>query len=195
LVSLAGVKIEDENSYRKAIEKVMEISEEKDTSGGEINLIVSGIPTGLGAPVFYKLDALLAGALMGIGGIKAVEIGLGKKSACKRGSEMNDNFSDKSLEEFRKTKVNFNSNNSGGILAGISTGSDLLIKLSIKPTPTIGKTQQGLNTNLKTQPIKMKGRHDKNITPRVAKIAEAMVSLVILDQLLLNGIINRDILI
>lgn len=184
LISLAGKKIDDQNSFSKALEKVLNISKKKDTSGGEITTAVSGIPAGIGGPVFNKLDAQMASALMSIGGIKAVEIGLGKQSAYKTGSEMNDNFS----------RGNFVTNNAGGILAGISTGSDIILKLSVKPTPTIGKKQQGLNTDLEVEPIIMKGRHDINFTPRVLKIAEAMIHLVILDQLMLNGTINRDVL-
>lgn len=184
LISLAGVKIEDSDSSLMAVERAKEISREKDTSGGEIKLSVSGIPAGLGGPVFSKLDALLSGALMSIGGVKAVEIGSGKKSAYLTGSEMNDNFS----------VGGFETNNAGGILAGISTGSDVIVKLSVKPTPTIGLKQQGLNTDLEVETIAVKGRHDVNFTPRVAVIAEAMIHLVILDQLMLCGFIHRDVL-
>lgn len=184
LASLAGVAIDDRNSYTKAVEKALDISRDKDTTGGEVVLSVSGIPAGLGSPVFHKLDAELASALMSIGGVKAIEIGSGRDSAYLKGSEMNDDFAHDGFE----------TNNAGGVLAGISTGADLQIKLSVKPTPTIGKKQQGLNTDMEVESIVMKGRHDINFAPRVAVVAEAMIHLVIVDHLMLTGSINRDVL-
>lgn len=184
LVSLAGFPVTDGSSLSGAIEKAIGYSGDKDTSGGEVLLSVTGVPAGLGSPVFNKLDALLAGSLMGIGGVKAVEIGRGKESAFLLGSEMNDNFSDDGFE----------SNNAGGILAGISTGADLIIRLSVKPTPTIGKEQRGLNVDMEVDTVVAKGRHDVNFAPRVAAIAEAMIHLVIADQLMLSGLVNRDVL-
>lgn len=184
IASLAGIEIQNGQDFDYAVERALDISAEKDTSGGEILLTVSGIPGGLGGPVFHKLDAHMAGALMSIGGVKAVEIGSGKESAHLKGSEMNDNFSHDGFE----------TNHSGGILAGISTGSDITVRLSVKPTPTIGKEQMGLNSDYHVEPLAMKGRHDKNFTPRVAEVAEAMIHLVLLDQLMIQGRINRDII-
>lgn len=186
LLSLAGVSVENSKTLQNAIDKALEAAETQDTTGGEILLKIKGVPPGLGGPVFQKLDAILAGALMSIGGVKSVEIGKGKEAAFLLGSQMNDNFT------LNNEKAPFSTNNTGGILAGISTGSDLDIKLSVKPTPTIGKKQQGLSINGEIREISVQGRHDLNFTPRVAKVAEAMVHLVILDQLMLNGLINRD---
>lgn len=186
ITSLAGVKITDELSRRNAVERVIQISMENDSSGGEVTVTVTGLPAGIGSPVFSSLDADLAGAVMGIGGVKAVEIGIGKNCATLRGSECNDDF------EVNGNNISFTSNNAGGVLSGISNGDELIIHFTIKPTPSIEKKQNGLTIDNELKEISTTGRHDKNITPRAAKIAEAMINCVLLDHLMICGKINRD---
>jgi len=150
-----------------------------DSLGGVAEIVALGVPPGLGDPVFDKLDADLAKALMSMGAVKAVEIGAGMKSAKMRGSEMNDSIL---LDE---KGIEFETNNAGGILGGISTGAPIVCKIAVKPTPSISLPQKtvDLRTGKPTE-IKIKGRHDPSIPPRIVPVAEAMVALVLADHLL-----------
>ncbi len=150
--------------------------------GGVVSLVVSGCPPGLGDPVFGKLDALIAYALMGIGGVKAVEIGSGVRAAFMTGSEHNDQM----------TSDGYRSNNAGGILGGISSGQDILVRLSVKPTPSITSLQQTVDIHGKDRTISVKGRHDPCIAVRIVPVAEAMMALVLMDALLEQRKISRD---
>jgi chorismate synthase len=169
LSEVYGKKSKDE--IEAIIRKARDIG---DSVGGVVSLVVSGCPPGLGDPVFYKLDALIAFALMGIGGVKAVEIGSGVLAAGMAGSEHNDQMS----------PGGYMSNNSGGILGGISTGQDILVKISIKPTPSISIKQQTVDCQGIGREISVKGRHDPCIAVRIVPVAEAMLALVIIDALL-----------
>jgi len=169
LVEVYGKKGKDE------IEDIIRKARDSgDSVGGVISLVISNCPPGLGDPVFYKLDALIAFALMGIGGVKAVEIGSGVKASTMTGSEHND----------RMRPERYESNNAGGILGGISTGQDILVRISIKPTPSISIKQQTIDYEGTMQEITVKGRHDPCIAVRIVPVAEAMLSLVILDTIL-----------
>lgn len=163
--------IEDKEEMDAAILKARDQGE---SLGGIITLKVTGCPPGLGDPVFYKLDAFIAFAMMGIGGVKAVEIGSGINAAIMSGSEHNDEMSPEG----------YLSNNAGGILGGISTGQDILVRISIKPTPSIRKTQHTIDTSGKERLISVDGRHDPCIAVRIVPVAEAMLALVIMDALL-----------
>lgn len=159
---------------QKFIEKIR--FTEGDSVGAIIEIIVKNPPKGLGEPVFDKLDAELAKAMMSIGAVKAVEIGSGFSSATLKGSENNDQITVKG------GKVKFLSNNSGGILGGISTGEDIIIRLGIKPVPSISKplktiTKSGENTKIATL-----GRHDCCLAPRIIPVAESMAALVLVDK-------------
>lgn len=145
-----------------------------DSVGGVISLIITGCPPGLGDPVFGKLDALLAAALMGIGGVKGIEIGSGFASARMYGSEHNDPMN----------SDGYCANNAGGILGGISSGQDIIIRLAIKPTPSIRTQQQTVDKNGASRSIVVGGRHDPCIALRIVPVAEAMAALVIIDTLL-----------
>lgn len=144
--------------------------------GGAVLVRIKNPPYGLGEPLYYKLDAILADAMMGINGVKAVEIGLGAESSRITGSENNDFLG----------KDGFLSNNAGGILGGISTGEDIDIKVYFKPTPSIFKEQKTLDREGSEQTFELKGRHDPCIALRGSIVAEAMASIVIADMLLLN---------
>ena len=155
------------------------VRQEGDSLGGMVTIIARGVPTGLGDPVFDKLDADLAKALMSLGAVKAVEIGAGIGCAGMRGSEMNDTL------RMEGGKIGFESNNAGGILGGISTGMDIVCRIAVKPTPSIAKKQHTVDLALGMDAeIEIKGRHDPAIPPRIVPVAEAMVSIVLADHLL-----------
>ena len=149
---------------------------ERDSVGGLMELVARGVPAGLGDPVFNKLDAMLGGAMFSIGGVKGVEIGAGFSAAGRRGSENNDPMGPEG----------FASNHAGGILAGISSGQEIVMRLAVKPTPSISRPQK--TTNLAGEPvdIEIKGRHDPCICPRLAPVAEAMAALVLADAYLMQ---------
>ncbi len=142
-----------------------------DTLGGVVEIIVRGCPAGLGEPVFDKIDAALASALMSIGSVKAVEIGDGFAAAQMKGSEFNDQMG----------KKGFQSNHAGGILAGITSGENIVLRAYCKPVPSIGKEQQTLDAVGKVRKIKIQGRHDVCVLPRIIPVCEAMVSIVLAD--------------
>jgi chorismate synthase len=145
-----------------------------DSVGGIVELAATGCPAGLGDPVFGKLDAQIACAMMGIGAVKGVEIGDGFAAARRTGSENNDSM----------TATGFTSNHAGGILGGISTGQEIVVRIAVKPTPSISKVQQTRDVGGNEVKIAITGRHDPCIVPRILPVAEAMLALVIFDCLL-----------
>lgn len=152
----------------------------KDSVGGVIACRVTGMPTGIGEPVFEKLDASLAKAMLSIGAVKAFEMGDGMLSARKRGSENNDAFFMDNGAVRKKT------NHSGGTLGGMSDGSDLFFKVYVKPTPSIFRPQETVNRDGENVTIQIQGRHDPVIVPRAVVVVEAMAALTILDLMMLN---------
>lgn len=157
-----------------------------DSSGGVIECVIDGVPAGLGDPVFEKLDANLAKAIMSIGAVKAVEIGDGVEVSARRGSENNDAFH---VENGRITKA---TNHAGGILGGISDGSPILLRAYIKPTPSIFSPQNTVNRDGEEISISIKGRHDPVIVPRAVVVVESMAAITILDALLVNAGAKMD---
>jgi chorismate synthase len=161
----------DMKAAKKMEERVLQIKEEGDSIGGIVEILARGVSPGLGDPVFDKLDADLAKALMSIGAVKGVEIGSGFKAAAKLGSENNDPI----------TPQGFSSNNAGGILAGISNGDDIVIRVAVKPIPSILIEQKTIDRSGNSATISTKGRHDVSAIPRINVVCEAMVSLVLAD--------------
>jgi len=155
-------------------EEIRMAMDEGDSVGGIIKLTARGCPPGLGDPVFGKLDALIAGALMGIGGVKGVEIGDGFSAARMKGSEHNDQID----------RSGFLTNHAGGILGGISNGDEIRVRIAVKPTPSIRKLQKTITVSGEETTVSIPGRHDPCIVPRVLPVAEAMLSLVLIDALL-----------
>jgi chorismate synthase len=145
-----------------------------DSMGGIAEIVATGCPAGLGDPVFGKLDAAIAGAMMGIGAVKGVEIGDGFLVAEKFGSENNDPM----------TATGFKSNHAGGILGGISSGQEIVVRIAVKPTPSIAKVQQTRDIHGNVVTITVGGRHDPCIVPRILPVAEAMLALVLADAVL-----------
>ena len=159
---------------------------QRDSSGGVVECFADGVPAGLGDPVFDKLDAALAGAVMSIGAVKAVEIGDGTAVSQARGSENNDPF------RMRDGHVEKETNHAGGILGGISDGSRILLRAHIKPTPSIFSEQQTVTRDGEDISIRIKGRHDPVIVPRAVVVVESMTALVLADALLSNMTARLD---
>lgn len=161
----------DNDAAEKMEELVKEVRKAGDTLGGVVEVMATGCPAGLGEPVFNKLDADLAGALMSIGAVKGVEIGAGFSAAMMFGSENNDAL----------TPEGFTSNNSGGILAGISNGDPIVARVAVKPIPSISKPQQTVTLDNEATEIRIGGRHDIAAIPRINPVCEAMVCLTLAD--------------
>lgn len=159
---------------------------QQDSSGGVVECFADGVPAGLGDPVFDKLDAALAGAVMSIGAVKTVEIGDGTAVSQARGSENNDPF------RMRDGHVEKETNHAGGILGGISDGSRILLRAHIKPTPSIFSEQQTVTRDGEDISIRIKGRHDPVIVPRAVVVVESMTALVLADALLSNMTARLD---
>ena len=148
--------------------------------GAMIELRASGVPAGLGAPIYSKLDSDLANALMSINAVKGVNIGVGMNAAFLSGEENSDEI--KNIGG----KAKFSSNNAGGILGGISSGQEIVISFAVKPTSSILNSRNTIDKKGKNTKISVKGRHDPCVGIRAVPIGEAMVSCVILDHYLLN---------
>ena len=165
------VRAADPNAAVLMEEAIVRARSEKDSVGGVVKLVVRGVPQGLGDPVFYKMDARLAMAIFSIGAVKGVEIGSGFDAARRRGSENNDPMMD----------GGFLSNNAGGILGGITTGADIVLRVAVKPTPSIFREQKTIDTGGGDRNITVEGRHDPCIVPRIVPVVEAMAALVLWD--------------
>ena len=166
------------------IEKYIDLlRSEGDSVGAKIQINAKNMPLGLGEPVFDKLDADLAKALMSINAVKGVEGGEGMAVAGSKGSESRDEI----------TPDGFKSNNSGGISGGISTGQDLLLSIALKPTSSINKEGDTVNKEGKAVKVQVKGRHDPCVGIRATPIAEAMVALTLIDHYLRNRAQNSDV--
>lgn len=166
------------------VDKVSEYAESvmsnKDSIGGIIECVADNLPVGLGEPVFDKLDAKLSKAIMSIGAVKGFEIGAGFAVASMNGSRNNDEFGVKEGKIYKK------SNNSGGVLGGMSDGSQLVFRVAVKPTPSISSVQNTVNKQNEEIEISVKGRHDPMIVPRAIVVVESMTACVIADLLLEN---------
>jgi chorismate synthase len=166
------------------LEQVMdEIRADRNSIGARVNVVASGVPVGLGEPVFDRLDADIAHAMMNINAVKGVEIGAGFKSVTQKGTEHRDEI----------TPQGFLSNNAGGILGGISTGQEILVSIALKPTSSI--PQAGRTVNIQGDPVEVvtTGRHDPCVGIRATPIAEAMLAIVLMDHALRQRAQNADI--
>jgi chorismate synthase len=172
------VRCPDPEIAPKMVEAVLKAKEENDSLGGIAEILAVGVPAGLGEPVFDKLDADIAKGMMSIGATKGIEFGQGFDFARMRGSQSNDPFVN------REGKIGTVENKAGGILGGISTGEDILVRLAVKPTSSISREQTTVNTSGEEAKISVKGRHDPTIIVRLVPVAEAMMALVLADHLL-----------
>lgn len=170
----------DTDASLLAEEALLTTMENKDSMGGIIECVVSGMPAGIGEPVFDKLDANLAKAILSIGAVKGFELGAGFAVAESKGSENNDAFLSVNGTIRKAT------NHAGGILGGISDGSDIIFRAAIKPTPSIFSEQSTISKDGDNISLEIKGRHDPVIVPRAVIVVEAMTALTIADALLVN---------
>jgi chorismate synthase len=162
----------------KMVEACNQISATGDSAGGLVEIVVTGMPPGVGEPVFAKLDGQL-GQLLGIGAVKGVEIGAGFAAKDMTGYQCNDQM------HAKNGKVVFDSNNAGGITGGLTTGQDIVIRVAIKPTPTIDKKQQTIDKyTLENKPLAAITRRDATIVARIWPVAENLTALILLDNLM-----------
>jgi len=164
----------DMEAYKDMCEKIEKTKREGDSLGGVVEVLARGVPAGLGEPVFDKLNADLAKAIFSIGAVKGMEMGAGFKVASMKGSENNDPIS----------PYGFLKNDAGGTLGGISSGQDIVIRVAVKPIPSIRKTQKTINEKKEEVEISVGGRHDISAIPRIVPVIEAMVRIVLADHLL-----------
>ncbi len=174
------VRCPDKTMSEKMIELINQTKNKGDTLGGEITCVIKGVPTGLGEPVFNKLNAALSHAIMSINAVKGFEIGSGFEASKMLGSEHNDLFI------MKDGILGTQTNNSGGIQGGISNGNDIYFKSAFKPVSTLMMDQKTVDKDGNQVILKGKGRHDVCVVPRAVPIVEAMATLVIADHLLLN---------
>ncbi len=171
----------DNDSSEKAQAYLEDCMKQTDSSGGIIEGIITGVPAGIGEPVFDKLDAELAKAIFSIGAVKGFEIGDGFLAATARGSRNNDAFC---MNNGQVTPV---TNHAGGILGGISSGAPIIYRAAFKPTPSIASTQQTVNNAREEISISIHGRHDPIIVPRAVVVVECMAALTLLDLMMENS--------
>ena len=213
VIELAGISLTEDRQKAELLaeQKILSLREQGDSAGGVVECLVEGLPAGIGEPVFDKLDASLAKAVMSIGAVKSVEIGDGIEASKSFGSENNDAFFLMEEKDYKSEKKEFDteeqgshsvsmaeasnsfteslrkgSNHSGGILGGMSDGSTLRIRAGFKPTPSISKPQQTVNEAGEEITIAIKGRHDPTVVERANVVVEAMTALTVLDALLEN---------
>ena len=172
------VRCPDAKVALRMIEKIKEVKKEGDTIGGVVSCVIKGTPAGWGEPVFDKLHADLAKAMLSINAAKGFEYGSGFEGVKMKGSEHNDLFIAKGK------KITTLTNNSGGIQGGISNGEDIYFRVAFKPVATIMKTQPSVNDKGQKVEFKGKGRHDPCVVPRAVPIVEAMAALVLVDHCL-----------
>ena len=168
------VRSPDPEAAVKMVEAIQQAQLAHDSVGGIVLCELLNVPAGLGEPAFDKLDAELAHAMLSIGAVKGIEFGAGFEVASMRGSENNDAI----------TPEGFSTNNAGGILGGISNGDTIVFKVAVKPTPSIARKQQSIDTNRNPVDVEIKGRHDPCLVPRMVPVIEAMAALVLADLLL-----------
>ena len=177
----------DEEAEKRAAAYLDECRSAGTSTGGTVTCLVTGMKSGIGEPVFDKLDANLGKALFSIGAVKGVEIGSGTDAGLKKGHENNDQYGYD--ENGRPTPL---TNNAGGILGGISNGQDLVIKVTFKPTPSVACPQQALNKQGEVQELTIGGRHDPQIPSRAAVVVESMTAMTVLDLMMVNMAARMD---
>ncbi len=166
----------DKDMEQKQKDAIAEALNSHDSLGGAVLIKATGVPVGLGEPMYHKLDGQIANGMMGLNAVKAVEIGDGIESSRNTGSFNNDQI----------TSHGFETNHSGGILGGISNGDDIIVKVYFKPTPSIFIEQKTVDTQNHDMTYNLKGRHDPCVALRGSVVCESMMSLILADMLLLN---------
>jgi len=181
------VRCADPDKASEMEEEILKTQKMGDSVGGIVEVIVEGIPAGIGEPVYKKLESELARAVMSVGAVKGFEVGAGFKVADMKGSMSNDPI------KIKNNQIDLERNNSGGVLGGISTGMPVVFRAAIKPTPSINKKQKTINLKeMKEIDIEIEGRHDPCICPRVVPVLESMAALVITDLSMQAGKLPLD---
>ncbi len=173
----------DPVAVEKWDEYMRDLKKQGDSVGAKITVVATGVPVGLGEPVFDRLDADIAKSLMAINAVKGVEIGDGFDVVSQKGSEHRDEL----------TPEGFKSNHSGGVLGGISSGQDIVAHIALKPTSSISVEGETIDVNGESQPVVTKGRHDPCVGIRAVPIAEAMLAITLMDHFLRNRGQNADV--
>ncbi|WP_299266668.1 chorismate synthase [uncultured Psychrosphaera sp.] len=175
----------DANAIEKWDEYMRDLKKQGNSVGAKITVVAKNVPVGLGEPVFDRLDADIAKALMGINAVKGVEIGDGFEVVAQKGSEHRDEL----------TPEGFKSNHAGGILGGISSGQDIIAHIALKPTSSINVEGETIDVNGQSQTLVTKGRHDPCVGIRAVPIAEAMLAITLMDHFLRNRAQNADVVV
>ena len=186
-IERSPLRMPDLEASAKAEEFLCEQMREHDSAGGVIECVIRGVPAGVGEPVFGKLDAALAQAVMSIGAVKGVEIGDGFAVSRASGSGNNDAFRMSGAGE-----VETATNHAGGILGGISDGSPIVVRAAFKPTPSKFREQRTVNRSGEEIDVRIKGRHDPIIVPRAVAVVEAMAALAVVDRLFIGMTARMD---
>lgn len=176
----------DADAAEKAQEYLEECISRQDSAGGVIECSITGMPAGIGEPVFDKLDASLAKAMLSIGAVKGFEIGDGFAAATSNGSTNNDAFA------IREGAVVKQTNHSGGVLGGMSDGDEIVFRVAVKPTPSISRPQETVDIHGQEQQIEIHGRHDPVIVPRAVVVVESMAAITLVDALFANMSARMD---
>ncbi|MEK7524250.1 MAG: chorismate synthase, partial [Patescibacteria group bacterium] len=169
------VRAADPKKAKEMEAYILKAKEEGDSVGGIVEMIIKNVPVGLGEPVFDKLNADLAKALVSIPTVKGIEFGSGFGVALKKGSQQNDPFT------VNGGKFTVTKNDAGGISGGISTGEDIVIRIAVKPPSSISKTQKTVTKDKKKVDLNVPGRHDPCIIPRFIPVAESMAAIILAD--------------
>jgi len=181
-VRASAVGCADREAAAKMTEEIVKAHEDRDSIGGIVRCSVIGLPVGVGEPFFASVESVMSAMMYSIPGVKGVEFGSGFQCASMRGSEHNDEYS------VRGGKIVTRTNNSGGILGGLSTGMPVEFRVAFKPTSSIAKPQKSIDiTNKKPVELEIKGRHDPCIVPRAVPVVENAAACVILDLMLQGG--------
>jgi chorismate synthase len=183
-----SLRCPDRLAARRMERKILRVKKEGDSVGGIVEVLVKNAPPGLGDPVFDKLEADLAKALMSIGAVKGFEVGNGFAAARLTGSVNNDSL----YRERRTGRIRTRTNNAGGIAGGISNGEDIVVRIAVKPPSSIAKKQKTVTVSGKATSITVEGRHDPCICPRVVPVAESMTALTLLDHLMRHELMRRS---
>ncbi len=175
----------DPEKAGEMIQAIRAAAESGDSLGGVVQIVVRGVPAGVGEPVFDKLDAEIARAIMSVGSVKGIEFGAGFELVRMRGSEANDPIG------IVGGSPRLLSNRAGGILGGISTGNDIVVRFAVKPTPSVSLVQHTLDMlSMESTEVRISGRHDPCIVPRIVPVAEAMVAIALADLMIRGGFID-----
>jgi chorismate synthase len=182
----ASTRCPDLVCAEKMEQEIIDAKKESESIGGIVECLALNVPVGVGEPMFDSLDADLAKALLNVPAVKGVEFGLGFEIAELKGSESNDSYN------IKEGEVATSSNNMGGILGGLSTGMPIIVRVAIKPTPSVGKEQKTVNlSTMKDSKMTIKGRHDPGVVPKAVPAVESAVAITIADHMIRSGFIPK----